>query len=125
MQSGAESKEKAPLPKAMVKPHVLTHVIDGFIIQEGRRASRHLLILGSFCKRASKNSVGNSVLLRAFRVKLKVATRMGCVLFGLRSPPGVSMHVVRVMLTWRPAGSLGAIHDGQTLERQGEPPGGD
>ncbi|KAF0304600.1 Polyhomeotic-like protein 2 [Amphibalanus amphitrite] len=33
-QSTAETKEKAPLPKAMVKPHVLTHVIDGFIIQE-------------------------------------------------------------------------------------------
>ncbi|XP_057684752.1 polyhomeotic-like protein 1 [Corythoichthys intestinalis] len=27
--------EKAPPPKAVVKPHVLTHVIDGFVIQEG------------------------------------------------------------------------------------------
>lgn len=32
--STAETKEKQPLPKAMVKPQVLTHVIDGFIIQE-------------------------------------------------------------------------------------------
>jgi len=33
-QAGQEAKEKQPLPKAMVKPQVLTHVIDGFIIQE-------------------------------------------------------------------------------------------
>ena len=50
-QSSAESKEKAPLPKAMVKPHVLTHVIDGFIIQEGGSAAgrrvRHGICTGS------------------------------------------------------------------------------
>ena len=34
-------------------------------------------------------------------------------------------YALRVWLTGCPAGSLGAVHDGQTLERQGEPPAGD
>ncbi|XP_049607725.1 polyhomeotic-like protein 1 [Syngnathus scovelli] len=29
--------EKAPPPRAVVKPHILTHVIEGFVIQEGGR----------------------------------------------------------------------------------------
>ncbi|XP_061676241.1 polyhomeotic-like protein 1 isoform X2 [Syngnathoides biaculeatus] len=29
--------ERAPPPQAVVKPHVLTHVIEGFVIQEGAR----------------------------------------------------------------------------------------
>ena len=31
---GEKERDKNP-PKAMVKPHVLTHVIEGFVIQEG------------------------------------------------------------------------------------------
>lgn len=32
---GLGEKERAPLPQAVVKPQVLTHLIEGFVIQEG------------------------------------------------------------------------------------------
>ncbi|XP_061631433.1 polyhomeotic-like protein 1 isoform X2 [Phyllopteryx taeniolatus] len=32
---GHSDKERAPLPQAVVKPQVLTHLIEGFVIQEG------------------------------------------------------------------------------------------
>lgn len=34
MDDQEESQGKQKLPKAMVKPQVLTHVIEGFVIQE-------------------------------------------------------------------------------------------
>jgi len=32
---GLGDKDRAPLPQAVVKPQVLTHLIEGFVIQEG------------------------------------------------------------------------------------------
>ena len=32
---GGGPGERAPPPQAVVKPHVLTHLIEGFVIQEG------------------------------------------------------------------------------------------
>lgn len=32
---GHGDKDRAPVPQAVVKPQVLTHVIEGFVIQEG------------------------------------------------------------------------------------------
>ncbi|XP_061764380.1 polyhomeotic-like protein 1 isoform X1 [Nerophis ophidion] len=34
-RSGCARREKAPPPQAVIKPHVLTHLIEGFVIQEG------------------------------------------------------------------------------------------
>uniref|UniRef100_A0A669DUM6 Polyhomeotic homolog 1 n=1 Tax=Oreochromis niloticus TaxID=8128 RepID=A0A669DUM6_ORENI len=34
-QVGHGDKDRAPVPQAVVKPQVLTHVIEGFVIQEG------------------------------------------------------------------------------------------
>ncbi|XP_077382956.1 polyhomeotic-like protein 1 isoform X2 [Festucalex cinctus] len=34
-RAGHGDKERAPLPQAVVKPQVLTHLIEGFVIQEG------------------------------------------------------------------------------------------
>lgn len=32
---GLGDKDRAPVPQAVVKPQVLTHLIEGFVIQEG------------------------------------------------------------------------------------------
>jgi len=32
---GHGDKDRAPVPQAVVKPQVLTHLIEGFVIQEG------------------------------------------------------------------------------------------
>lgn len=34
-RGGCAQGERAPPPQAVVKPHVLTHLIEGFVIQEG------------------------------------------------------------------------------------------
>nr|XP_061808364.1 polyhomeotic-like protein 1 [Nerophis lumbriciformis] len=55
--------EKAPPPKAVIKPHVLTHVIDGFVIQEGLKCQFCTRYKLSFVRRPSwedQSHVSNS-----------------------------------------------------------------
>lgn len=58
-RGGCGQGERAPPPQAVVKPHVLTHLIEGFVIQEGAEpfpvsTRDRQCETSSFCRRRSR-----------------------------------------------------------------------